>query len=113
MLKHSFSDETKGFYLTHDLLECGSCGSRCNELHHILGRRHEENASIFNSFPVCRRCHNRHDIHSKETQKDLLNKTADILYRYQYELKQIDIKFIKIHHADYELEILRWNTIND
>jgi len=113
MLKHSFSPDVKDFYLLHDLTQCVSCGRWGCELHHILGRRHEENASIYNSSLLCRECHNRKNIHQPTIQKDLLNKTADILMRYNYTLKEIDIKFITENYEHFRPEVLPQESFNN
>ena len=102
MLLNSFSQDTKEFYITHDLINCGLCTYQGAELHHILGRRHKENSSIYNSFLLCRRCHNKKDIHSIETRKKMLEMTLDLLIRYDYKLTKQDKKFILNNKKYYE-----------
>ena len=71
------------------------------ELHHILGRRSD---SMLNSAAVCHICHSKGNIHSPETELELLEKTWEIVTARKWQFSYTDLLFI-VKYKDFYEEI--------
>lgn len=104
-LKHRFDPEDKEiWYFWHRCLWCGKNSWDC--LHHIISpsshgyREVEENRSILNSSPMHNHgCHlDNPELHNREMEIKLLEKTLISLSIQGYDLKDIDRLFIKTYY---------------
>lgn len=63
-------------YGIEDFIPCECCGSRCQDIHHIIPRskfgskRKDEQDLITNLIGLCRKCHDK--AHSEELTKEYL-----------------------------------------
>jgi uncharacterized protein YbaR (Trm112 family) len=91
-LKNPFPQEVRLLYLYEwQCRLCGSNGSGCLELHHIMGRI---SCSVFNSFLICPECHGNM-CHSQEEEQKLFAKTFMWCYNIGYKPNHDDLKFIE------------------
>ncbi len=101
---NDFSQETK--HLFDYCYACFECGrNNIADPHHILGRgtkRDDCKSSPYNCAPLCRKCHDKGNINSKEKQCKYLNKTVYFLFKEHYELTEKDHRFIKKYKKYYE-----------
>jgi hypothetical protein len=102
---NSFSPETK--MLWQDNYSCWEC-QRNNvcDYHHIVkrGTKHDDcESSPFNTAHLCRKCHEKGDIHSPEKQCKYLNKTINHLISIGYEPKNKDFRFLEKYKEKYKI----------
>jgi uncharacterized protein YlaI len=91
-LKNSFTEDTRLLWIW--AYECIWCGRNQNlELHHILKRISN---SPLNSALICRKCHDRGDIHDLKNRIFLLKTTYKFLEIQNYQLTDKDREFMVI-----------------
>lgn len=97
-----------------DNYECWSCGKNTwNAFHHIDINGDYSN-SILNAAPLCNfTCHiNKHSsLRAAEVKKTFFKKTLQFLLEHNYQLKEIDKKFIESHYNIYKDILKETNAI--
>jgi 5-methylcytosine-specific restriction endonuclease McrA len=88
---NKFTDEQrKEFAFVKTCFDCGKGGDL--ELHHIFGR---VSNSVFNAYPICRKCHQKGNVGSWEQGKLKFLDTFEFLHREHYKPNKKDIKFLE------------------
>lgn len=97
-LLNSFDPSVRTFYI-HDPM-CIDCRLKpASELHHIFGRggtkRVKFFSSPFNAAPLCRECHAKDGINSKQNRQTLIWRVADfLLNKAEYSQTNKDYEFL-------------------
>lgn len=89
--KNKFTDEQrKEFAFVKNCFDCGKAGGL--ELHHIFGR---VSNSVFNAYPICRKCHQKGSVGSWEQSKLKFLDIFEFLHKEGYKPNKKDMVFLE------------------
>ena len=86
-----------------------NCINRAQDWHHILHRGNAKDSedrkmhsSVFNASHLCRKCHDKGDIHTREVEEYYLKKVRARIALTNYELVEIDRQFLEKYSEYYK-----------